>query len=78
MKEEKSVRFRQEQVSAFSGNSCPLSSGFGVRNRRNMQKLSSDKTILNGKTNNDYVVNDSLYTYFVVNSVATVGLFLNF
>lgn len=37
MKEEKSVRFRREQVSAFSGNNCPLSSGFGVRNRRNMQ-----------------------------------------
>ena len=37
MKDEKSVRFRQEQVSAFSGNNCPLSSGFSVRNRRNMQ-----------------------------------------
>ena len=36
MKVVKTVRFRQEQVSALSGNNCPLSSGFSVRNRRNM------------------------------------------
>jgi len=29
------------------------------------------------KRNVDYIVEDSIYTYFVVNSVATVGLFLN-
>lgn len=44
---------------------------------QSIEKLRSDKTILHGKTNDDYVVNDSLYTYFVVNSVATVGLFLD-
>lgn len=44
---------------------------------QSIEKLRSDKTILHGKTNDDYVVNDSLFTYFVVNSVATVGLFLN-
>ena len=38
MKDVKSVRFRQDQVSALSGNNCPLSSGFSVRNRRNLQK----------------------------------------
>ena len=46
MKEEKSVRFRQDQVSAFSGNNCPLSSGFGVRNRRNMQEIEPCKKIM--------------------------------
>ena len=44
---------------------------------QSIEKIRSDKTILHGKTNNDYVVNDSLYTYFVVNSVATIGLFLD-
>lgn len=33
---EKSVRFRQDQVSVFNGTDCPLSGGFGVRNHRNM------------------------------------------
>ncbi len=36
MSDVKSVRFRQEQMSVFNGNDCPLSAGFGVRNRRNM------------------------------------------
>jgi hypothetical protein len=31
----KSVRFRQDQVSVFNGNNCPLSAGFSVRNHRN-------------------------------------------
>jgi len=42
-----------------------------------IEKLRSEKTSLHGKTNDDYIVEDSIYTYFVVNSVATVGLFLN-
>ena len=35
MTDVKSVRFRQEQVSVFNGNNCPLSAGFSVRNHRN-------------------------------------------
>jgi len=42
-----------------------------------IEKLRSEKTTLHGKTKEDYIVEDSIYTYFVVNSVATVGLFLN-
>ena len=42
-----------------------------------IEKLRSEKTNMHGKTNDDYVVEDSIYAYFVVNSVATVGLFLN-
>lgn len=42
-----------------------------------IEKLRSDKTDFHGKTNDDYKIEDSIYTYFVVNSVTTVGLFLN-
>lgn len=40
MSDRKSVRFRQDQVSVFNGNNCPLSAGFSVRNHRNTQNLS--------------------------------------
>lgn len=42
-----------------------------------IEKLRSEKTNFHGKTKDDYLINDSIYTYFIVNSVATVGLFLN-
>jgi hypothetical protein len=42
-----------------------------------IEKLRSEKTNFHGKTNDDYLINDSIYTYFVINSVTTVGLFLN-
>lgn len=41
-----------------------------------IEKLRSDKTDFHGKTKEDYIINDPLYTYFIVNSVATIGLFL--
>ena len=44
---------------------------------QSIEKLRSTKTGFHGKTDDDYLINDSLFTYFVVNSVATVGLFLN-
>lgn len=43
---------------------------------KSVEELRSDKTKFHGKTDGDYIINDSLYTYFVVNSVTTVGLFL--
>lgn len=43
---------------------------------KSVEELRSDKTKFHGKTDDDYIINDSLYTYFVVNSVTTVGLFL--
>ncbi|MCK5460518.1 abortive infection family protein [Candidatus Gracilibacteria bacterium] len=43
---------------------------------KNIEKLRSDKTFLHGKTDGDYVVDDPLYAYFVINAVSTVGLFL--
>lgn len=42
-----------------------------------IEKLRSEKTNFHGKTNEDYLIKDPIYTYFVINSVATVGLFLN-
>lgn len=42
-----------------------------------IEKLRSEKTNFHGKTIDDYLINDSIYTHFVVNSVTTVGLFLN-
>ena len=40
------------------------------------EKLRSDKTLFHGKTDDDYVISDPMYVYFVVNSVCTVGMFL--
>lgn len=42
-----------------------------------IEKLRSEKTNFHGKTNEDYLIDDPIYTYFVINSVSTVGLFLN-
>lgn len=42
-----------------------------------IEKLRSEKTIFHGKTDDDYLINDAIYAYLVVNSVTTVGLFLN-
>lgn len=44
---------------------------------QSIEKLRSEKTNFHGKTSDDYLINDSVFTYFVINSVATVGLFLN-
>ena len=42
-----------------------------------IEKLRSEKTDFHGKTSDDYLIEDPIYTYFIINSVATVGLFLN-
>ena len=42
-----------------------------------IEKLRSEKTNFHGKTNDDYLITDTIYTYFIINAVATVGLFLN-
>lgn len=44
---------------------------------QSIEKLRSEKTNFHGKTTDDYLINDAIYTYFIVNTVATVGLFLN-
>lgn len=64
----------------FPGNSMPkefntLGSSMLAMNQA-IETIRSTKTTAHGKVDGDYVVDDSLYAYFVVNSVATVGLFL--
>jgi hypothetical protein len=44
---------------------------------QSIEKLRSEKTNFHGKTSEDYLINDTVFTYFIVNSVTTVGLFLN-
>ncbi|MDR2169354.1 MAG: abortive infection family protein [Planctomycetaceae bacterium] len=44
---------------------------------QNIEKLRSEKTNVHGKTADDYIIEDSLYAYFIINSIVTVGLFLN-
>ncbi len=44
---------------------------------QSIETLRSDKTDFHGKTGEDYKIKDPLYAYFVVNSVTTVGLFIN-
>jgi hypothetical protein len=43
---------------------------------QSIESLRSTKTGFHGKTDDDYVIDDPTYTYFIVNSVTTVGLFL--
>lgn len=42
---------------------------------RAIEDLRSDKTILHGKMDGNYIVKDSIYAYFVVNAATTIGLF---
>lgn len=42
-----------------------------------IEKIRSDKTDFHGKTNEDYRIENPIYTYFIINCVTTVGLFLN-
>lgn len=44
---------------------------------QSIEKLRSEKTDFHGKTNDDYLITDTIYTYFIINSVTTIGLFLN-
>jgi Abortive infection C-terminus len=43
---------------------------------QSIEKLRSEKTNFHGKTNDDYLITDTIYAFFVVNAVTTVGLFL--
>ncbi len=41
-----------------------------------IERIRSTKTNFHGKTEEDYIVDNPMYAYFIVNSVCTVGLFL--
>lgn len=60
-------------------NSCPIEiktiASSLISCSKAIEDLRSDKTILHGKLDKSYIVTDSLYAYFVVNAVTTIGLF---
>jgi hypothetical protein len=76
----KLVRHLLREFSLFPNNDMPAE----VRNisssllsaAQHIEQLRSDKTNFHGKTNEDYLIKESLYTYFIINSVTTVGLLL--
>ena len=41
-----------------------------------IEKLRSETTMFHGKIEEDYIISNPLYVYFIVNSVSTIGLFL--
>ena len=43
---------------------------------KEIEELRSDATFSHGKAKNDYIVDSSLYSVLVVNSIITIGLFL--
>ena len=43
---------------------------------QSIEKLRSEKTDFHGKTKKDAIIIDPMYAYFVINTVATVGIFL--
>jgi hypothetical protein len=44
---------------------------------KGIEALRSNSTTVHGKTDSDYIVDNPIYAYFIVNSVTTVGLFMN-
>jgi len=44
---------------------------------QNIEALRSSKTSMHGKSSADYVIEDSLYAYFIINSITTIGLFID-
>jgi len=44
---------------------------------QSIEKLRSEKTSFHGKTKEDLIIDESIYVYLIINSVTTVGLFLN-
>lgn len=47
-----------------------------LRIANEIEELRSDKTFAHGKGKTDYIVDDNLYSVYIVNSVITVGMFL--
>lgn len=43
---------------------------------QNIEKIRSTKTAFHGKVGDDILIDDSIYAYFVVNAVTTVGILL--
>lgn len=44
---------------------------------QNIEALRSSKTSMHGKASEEYIIDDPLYAYFILNSVSTLGLFID-
>ena len=69
-----------KELSLFPQNSMPneikaIGSSMLSMNK-NIEQLRSNKSRFHGKLEEDIFINESIYAYFIVNSVATIGLFL--
>jgi len=42
-----------------------------------IENLRSNKTSVHGKTSDDFLIDEPLYVYFIINSVATIGLYIH-
>ncbi len=42
-----------------------------------IEKMRSEKTNFHGKTEQDFIIDEPIYAYLVINALTTVGLFLN-
>ncbi len=47
-----------------------------IKVSQNIEQLRSDNTNLHGKTREDYIVDDPMYAYFIVNVVSSIGMFM--
>lgn len=69
-----------KEFSLFPDKKVPIeirNIGSGLLNiSQNIEKLRSEKTTFHGKTKKDYIIEDPLYAYYIVNAVSTIGLFL--
>lgn len=67
--------FKQQPNSDLPDEIKTISSGL-LKVNQAIEKLRSEKTTMHGKAADEYIINDPIYAYFVVNTVATVGLFI--
>ena len=69
-----------KQFQMFPNNSMPIeikTIGSSLLNiSKSIEDLRSDKTTMHGKLSKDYIINDPIYAYLIVNIIASIGLFL--
>lgn len=70
-----------KEFQLFPNNDMPIElktiGGSLMSINQQIEKLRSEKTTFHGTAHDDIVIEDSMYAYFIINSVATVGLFLD-
>lgn len=70
--------FKEFKLSGLDENYSPEIKSIGTSLLsicQSIEKLRSDKTLFHGKQNEDIIINDPMYTFFIINSVCTIGKF---